>query len=271
MPDSNVTLTAMFTLYEYTITDTTNNSDFGSTWGGGIFNYGDTCFLTAEPFEGYKFVVWTEDGEEVSYDPYYQFEVESDRDLVGNFAEDVNCSSPINLYVDELTETSALLHWTPSGDEEEWDLLWGKTGFDTISEGELVSGLVDLSYFLDGLNAGTGYDYYVRAICSDEESSRWSNVFTFTTWYVGINDHSEDGVIEIYPNPTDNFLNISLDGNIDTPIKYSIINTMGAVQFEGKVTDYKNFSINMLGIPHGLYFLHLNFNNKSYTRVLIKK
>jgi len=271
MPDSNVILTAVFTLYDYTIIDASNNPDFGTTSGGGIFHYGDTCYLTAEPFEGYKFVVWTEDGEEVSYDPYYHFEVDGDRDLVGNFAEDVNCSSPINLYVDELTETSALLHWTPSGDEQEWDLLWGKTGFDTISEGELVSGLVDHLYFLDGLNAGAGYDYYVRAICSDEEHSSWSSVFTFTTWYVGINDHSQDGQIQIYPNPTDNFLNISLDGNIDTPIKYSIINGIGVVQFEGKVVDYKNFSIDLLGLPQGIYFLHLNFNNKSYTRVLIKK
>ena len=271
MPDSNVTLTAVFALYSYIITDTTNNPLFGSTWGGGIFNYGDTCVLTAEPFEGYKFVVWTENGEEVSYNPIYEFEVDGDRDLVGNFAEDIECSSPINLYVDELTETSALLHWTPSGEEEEWDLIWGETGFDTINEGELVSGLTEISYYLDGLNAGTGYDYYVRAICSNEGNSTWSNVFTFTTWYVGISDYLEQNQMKIYPNPTGNILNVSLSKVKESLVKYRIIDGVGKVQFEGKTFSQKNFSIDLTGLSPGIYTIQLILNNKPYTRIFLKQ
>ena len=47
---------------------------------------GTTCTLTATPNEGYVFVNWTEDGEVVSTDATYTFTVESNRNLVANFA-----------------------------------------------------------------------------------------------------------------------------------------------------------------------------------------
>ena len=64
---------------------------------GGVFqyNYGETCTLAATPNEGYIFVNWTENGEEVSTDASYSFTVTSNRNLVANF-----------------TETSNTNHWT---------------------------------------------------------------------------------------------------------------------------------------------------------------
>ena len=42
---------------------------------GSQFNYGQTCALTATPNEGYTFVNWTENGEEVSTENPYSFTV----------------------------------------------------------------------------------------------------------------------------------------------------------------------------------------------------
>ena len=46
---------------------------------------GQTCVLTAIPFEGYQFAGWTENGTVVSTEAVYSFTVGSDRNLEANF------------------------------------------------------------------------------------------------------------------------------------------------------------------------------------------
>jgi hypothetical protein len=135
MPDSNLSLTANFTIMVYTITAEPNNSNFGTVSGAGQYEHGDTATLTAFPEEGCQFIVWTEDGQAVSYQEIYIFIVVSDRDLIAHFQLISSCPKPVALSVDEITENSATIHWVPSGDEEEWDVLWGLSGFDTITQG----------------------------------------------------------------------------------------------------------------------------------------
>ncbi|MBR6878723.1 MAG: choice-of-anchor J domain-containing protein [Bacteroidales bacterium] len=55
--------------------------------GNGNFNYGETCVVTATPYDGYHFVNWTENGTAVSSEASYSFTVTGDRDLVANFSE----------------------------------------------------------------------------------------------------------------------------------------------------------------------------------------
>ena len=49
------------------------------------FNYGESCTVTATANEGYVFVNWTENGQEVSTSASYNFVVTGDRDLIANF------------------------------------------------------------------------------------------------------------------------------------------------------------------------------------------
>ena len=51
-----------------------------------VLEEGQTCILTATPFDGYYFVNWTENGTEVSTSNVYTFEVTSDRTLFANFS-----------------------------------------------------------------------------------------------------------------------------------------------------------------------------------------
>ena len=51
-----------------------------------VLEEGQTCILTATPFDGYYFVNWTENGSEVSTSNVYTFEVTSDRTLFANFS-----------------------------------------------------------------------------------------------------------------------------------------------------------------------------------------
>ena len=72
---------------EFTITATANPVEGGIVEGAGTYQQDETCTLTATPAEGYTFVNWTEDGEEVSTETSYGFVVTTDRDLVANFEE----------------------------------------------------------------------------------------------------------------------------------------------------------------------------------------
>ena len=57
----------------------------GVVTGGGAYWIGETCTLQAVVNEGYTFVDWTEDGQQVSTEPLLSFLVTANRDLQANF------------------------------------------------------------------------------------------------------------------------------------------------------------------------------------------
>ena len=69
----------------YSIGATPSPAEGGSIEGAGIYEQGTEITLTATPAEGYFFVNWTEDGDEVSTSAEYDFMVTEDRNLVANF------------------------------------------------------------------------------------------------------------------------------------------------------------------------------------------
>ena len=71
----------------YNITVTSSNTEQGTVSGGGEFGFGQSCSVTATPAEGYMFTGWTMNGEIVSTAATYTFIVNSDMDLMANFAE----------------------------------------------------------------------------------------------------------------------------------------------------------------------------------------
>jgi hypothetical protein len=71
----NRTIEGRFTAAQYTITVHTEK---GSVSGGGTYNYGDTCTLTATPDPGYEFAVFYDGETEIQTNPY-SFTVEEDK------------------------------------------------------------------------------------------------------------------------------------------------------------------------------------------------
>ncbi len=270
MPNSDLTLTAVFEIDVYTITAVSNNPDYGSAEGGGDFNYGDIATVTAKSEAGFMFVVWTEEGQAVSYDSVYSFAVHSSRDLVANFQYETDCSAPVALYVDSLAETSALLHWLPSGNESEWDIIWGEAGFDTIDDGELVEGLLETKYLLENLDPGTLYDFYVRAICTDELHSVWAGPHTFSTWYVGIETQEYRHEVIVYPNPVAHDLHITFNENTPTEKRFQIINLVGLTEKEGVLPASNQAVIYLDDLSPGVYILRLFLENKLLTKIFVK-
>jgi uncharacterized protein YjiK len=76
---------ANFTLNTYDVTVAANPVEGGTVTGGGTYDHGSTCTLTAIANTGYAFIKWTKDGTVVSTNPTYSFTVTEDVDLVVNF------------------------------------------------------------------------------------------------------------------------------------------------------------------------------------------
>ena len=81
----------------FIINATANPSEGGTVTGGGTYQEGQSCTVTATANTGYSFASWTENGSVVSTDATYSFTVEADRVLVANFAVS---SSGDHAYVD---------------------------------------------------------------------------------------------------------------------------------------------------------------------------
>ena len=81
---SDRNLVAYFSL-PLTVSVTTNSPEGGMAIGGGTFDYGNTCTVTATPNEGYLFLNWSKNGEVVSCNASYSFAVTENLDLEAVF------------------------------------------------------------------------------------------------------------------------------------------------------------------------------------------
>ena len=83
----NRNLVANFQIQQFTITATADPANGGTVSGGGTFNYGQSCTLTATPASGYTFVNWTKNGQQVSTNANYTFSVTESATYVAHFQE----------------------------------------------------------------------------------------------------------------------------------------------------------------------------------------
>ena len=81
----DATYVANFQINGYTITANANPTAGGTVSGGGAYNYGAICNLTASANTGYTFVNWTKNDSVVSTTPNFSFTVTEDATYVANF------------------------------------------------------------------------------------------------------------------------------------------------------------------------------------------
>ncbi len=104
----------------YNVNATASLSAGGTVTGGGEYKSGETVTLKAKVNEGYDFINWTENGEEVSTEATYQFTASADCELVANFKKKVVIYK--NYYYENFEDWKSY-EWTfvdADGDKKNW-------------------------------------------------------------------------------------------------------------------------------------------------------
>ena len=180
------------------------------------------------------------------------------------------CEVPSNVVASNITQTSATISWTSSA--QKWEISYGMQGVNEENGTKvIVEGTP--SYTIEGLDAETTYDVYVRAICEDGVYSTWAPKAQFTTNRIGINTAANDNVsVSIYPNPANTEATISVEG-INGKVEFVVADMNGrmivteTINCEGQLVK----TIDVSNLAKGAYFVHIYNDNFNTTRKLIVK
>lgn len=85
----------------------------------------------------------------------------------------VTCHTPTDVEVDDITTTSATISWTNNDETEPQNWVISLNDVDTI--------VTTNPFTFDNLTVATVYTVKVKAICSEDDESGWSEEVTFTT------------------------------------------------------------------------------------------
>ena len=96
-----------------TITVVANPVEGGTVTGGGFYESGTTCTVTATANEGFVFANWTKDGVIASTNTDYTFQVAGNMTLVAHFVADGNI-----VFADANVKNICVEHWDTNGDGE---------------------------------------------------------------------------------------------------------------------------------------------------------
>lgn len=93
------------------------------------------------------------------------------------------CHMVLNLDCDTTTEESATLVW--DGDDTQYELMLTETfaNPDTVTNPLFLQEVTGHEYTVENLFANTTYYAYIRTICDEGETSRWSSATSFRTRY----------------------------------------------------------------------------------------
>ena len=313
----NRTLVAHFQTQTYTITASADPSTGGTVSGGGTFNYGQSCTLTASPATGYTFVNWTKNGTQVSSNATYTFAVTESAAYVAHFqiqsyTISVN-ANPTNggtvtgggsyNYGASCTVTATantgydFVNWTENGTPVSSDATYtfSVTGYRTLTANfELQT--IEITTSVDpaegGTATGTGtYTYGDEVTISIETNEDWAfqnwtengivltneKDFTFIAtadrsfvahllYTEGIGEQNDNKTL-IYPNPVNDKLIVEAQETLGT---VEIYNLMGALVYSQKDCANK-VEIQTANLPTGIYFIRLTNDKTSEARRFVKE
>ena len=195
----------------FTIQTSANPTEGGTVIGGGIYQQGQACTLTATPNEGYIFTDWTENGTQVSTDASYTFTVTGDRTLVANF-----------------TAVPSGYHWEVN--VYQYPNTMTVTGIIQINGVEQATNMLELGAFCneecrgrEKLSYVTGLDRYLLFLNLHGDNG---DVFTFRLY-----DHALGQELDLICINSVTFTTNGVLGTATDPYVFSFIDPVQGVQF----------------------------------------
>lgn len=315
--NGNRSLVANFSPVTYTVTTSSNPINGGTTTGGGTFNNGASCTVTATANPGYTFEKWTKNNAMVSTDASYTFTVTSNCNLVAHFVAEtytvaVTCNPEMGTVSGggmftygqtAAVSASAKPHyvfesWTENGNVVSTDAFYT---FNVTADHELVatfaSTAVEINVIASPADGGTvtgaGTYAYGETVTLVAEAN-WDLMYYFFRWTENGNEVSadeeytftaeasrnlvaefvrEDAVGEnaqvsrIYPNPASDKLNVVCSSNIS---ELKIYNMVGAMVYSLSGCG-NNAVVSLADMPNGVYFIQLTTNGTVETHRFVKE
>ena len=240
----NRTLVAHFQAQSYYIATTSNPTNGGTTSGNGLYQYGETCTVTATPAQGYDFVNWKENGNVVSTEASYSFTVTNGRNLIANFS----------------LQTIVI---TTSVEPAEGGTA---TGSGTYNYGDEVTITVET-------NEDWAFQNWTENGTVVAEDKTFTFIATANRNFVanllyteGVGEQTGNNLV-LYPNPVNNKLTVEAHEALGT---VEIFNLMGALVYSQKDCTDK-VEINTSDLQSGIYFIRMTNDKVSETRRFVKE
>ena len=236
------TLVAHFTSQGYIITAVADPEEGGVVTGSNGYNLGDPCTLTATANEGYTFVNWTKDGEEVTTETEFSFEVTESATYVAHFS--------INTYT-----ISAM------AEPEEGGTVTGAGDYVYGTTCTLVA------------TANENYDFMGWTKGEDMVSTEASFTFTVTASETYVAVFSFDDAVEektvssqVFPNPFTSMVSIKAEKTVKA---VRLFDTYGRLVKEQNVSGLE-IEIDLSELSIGTYLLQLDYGDSRSAQRIVK-
>ena len=236
----SATYLANFELQSFTINANANPTEGGTITGGGNYDYGQSCTLTATANEGHNFLNWTENGNVVSTDAEYTFVVNSNRDLVANFETQ---TFEIKVSIDPIEAATV-------------------TGEGSYSYGDEVTLILSRNEDYLFVNWTEGGEVVSEDMIYVFTITRDRNLVANFVYTEGLGENSISA--NVYPNPTKG--EVTLEGESLSHVR--IVNAYGQTVYNAKV-EGDQVRIDLSSMAKGIYMMHIEANGGQAVRKIV--
>ncbi len=189
----------------------------------------------------------------------------SDWSAPANFTT-ATCQMVEGVRASATTATTATITWTANGSSS-YEVAYGITGTSRENCTRLTANTNSIT--INGLDEATTYDVYVRSVCSEGVTSDWSDVVTFETQDVAIDD-VDNAKISLYPNPASS--TVTLTG-IEGDATVTVVDMNGREVYTQAIKQSSNqtITIDVSSMSQGAYFVRITGERVNAIRKLIVK
>ncbi len=262
-------------LRQFTINTSSNPPNGGTTSGGGTYNEGSTATVNASANSGFRFHNWTENGNEVSNQASYTFQVMSNRNLTANFELTIPIA-PSNLTAHLITWNNSnviKLQWQDNSNNEDGFKLERKRN----GSWEIVNNNISQnSTSYDDYNINEPYSQYQEYRISSYNSAGYSSP-TYSGTIVSINEEENKPtkfmLSQNYPNPFNPTTNIKYSVPTNSFIQICVYDSRGTLVDvlvkQRKVPGYYSVTFDASKLSSGIYFYTLRAGNFVQTKKML--
>jgi len=238
MPAEDLTLTANFELADYTLSLFAEPEEGGEVSGEGTYQMGDEVTVLASANEGYEFMNWTNQDDEVVADTEeYSFTMPAeDVTLIANF--------------EQLSYTLSL-----SAEPETGGVLSGE-GMYFFGEEVTVIAEANVEYEFEKWADENGDEVSQEAVFTFTMPSEDLHLVAHFENVTAITEPVQPAVV-VYPNPASQYLNISSDQTLN---QVSVYNMAGQLVID-QTTNSQEVQLPVQALENGLYFLRLYYDS----------